>query len=128
LGAGYRFYRDSWSLTSHTVMADVAAATSERWLVALRYRFYTQNAASFYRSSYPTLDPAQRFYTNDKELSPLATHRLALDLEHSMMVSTRGQLLRATLSVAGSTYRFDDFIPLDSIRALEITLGVTGEL
>jgi hypothetical protein len=128
VGAGYRFYRDSWSLLSHTILADVSLLPAEQWVIALRYRFYTQNAVSFYRASYPVLDPAQRFYTNDKELSPLRTHRLALDFERTYLVSASGQLVRPTLSVAGSIYDFSNFIPLHTIRALEITLGVAFEL
>lgn len=128
LGAGYRFYRDSWSLMSHTVLADVSVVPLEHWVIALRYRFYAQNAVSFYRSYYPTLDPAQRFYTNDKELSPLRTHRLALDLERTFLVSASGQLVRPMLSIAGSIYDFSNFIPLQGIRALEVTLGLAFEL
>lgn len=128
LGAGYRFYHDNWQLTSHTLLADISLLPADHWLVALRYRFYAQSAVSFYRSTYPRIEPGQRFYTNDKELSGLNTHRVALDLERTLMVSARGQLVRGILSAAGSIYNFSTFIPLDSIRALEITLGVGFEL
>ena len=128
VGAGYRFYRDSWSLASHTLLADLTVVPLDGWIAALRYRFYTQNSVAFYRASYPRLDPAQRFYTNDKELSPLSVHRLALDLERTFPISERGQLVRPTLSIAGSIYSFSNFIPLGTIRALEVTLGVAFEL
>jgi hypothetical protein len=127
-GAGYRLYLDSWSLLSHTALADLAFTPTTNLILSLRYRFYTQNAVSFYRALYPNLDAVQRFYTNDKELSPLTEHRLALDIERSVLISASGQLVRPMLSIAGSLYNFSNFIPLKSIQALEITLGVAFEL
>ena len=127
-GLGYRFYHDDWDLTTHTLLADLTFAPTNQLIIALRYRFYIQNAVSFYQARYLLLLPDQHYYTNDKELSPINEQRLALDFEQAFSIGDRGQLVRPILSVAVSRYNFSDFIPLSQIRALEITLATAFEL
>jgi hypothetical protein len=116
LGAGYRFYLDDWSLQSHTVKGELTWLAAADSLLALRYRFYTQGAAEHYRAVYLT---AQPYVTTDKELSPLSSHRFALELDQRWSLREE-RSLRAILSFAPIFYSYRDFPPLDSITAFEL--------
>lgn len=126
IGAGYRFYIDDWQLLSHTLSAEVAFLPEPDTVLALRYRFYLQGPAKQYQSHYDTED--QKHYTNDKELSPFSSHRVALDLEHVFHFEDPGERLRVMLSVAPSIFMYSDYVPLSHINALEVTLATVFQL
>ena len=122
-GIGYRFYTDDWSLTSHTMQAEVSLLPDVVSLITLRYRMYFQNAAEHYKARY--LEPtATRFYTRDKELSPLTSHRIGLDFERAWKLDERDATLRTVLSVGPTFYSYSDFVPLTSVTALEVSFAM----
>lgn len=123
LGLTYRFYTDDWSLGSHTVLGELGWNLGERTLLALRYRFYAQGAVAFYQRIYQTLaNDALR--TRDRELSELTYHRAGLELGHDFSRGARSGKLAATLAVSGNYYEYADFVGLDSILALEVSVGL----
>jgi Protein of unknown function (DUF3570) len=124
LGAAYRFYIDDWGILSHTVRADLAWKVGGDTILSPRYRFYLQNAANHYRSRYT--EP-QKYLTNDKELSPLSSHRVALELDR-VWHFTVNSVFTTTLSAAVLLYSYDDFIPLDSITAFEMNVAMVFTL
>ncbi len=119
----YRFYLDDWELMSHTVTADLHYLPDADTLLALRYRFYLQDAAGHYRASF-SRDPRvlSRHYSRDKELSPFTSHRLMLEGEKSWSFNS-GEQFRAVLSVGPTFYMYSDFIPYKRIFAVEATLS-----
>jgi hypothetical protein len=129
LGLGYRFYLDSWQLMSHTVLAELAFNPAPELLFALRYRFYTQGSAEQYSPSY-TVDEIStpKYYTNDKELSTFISHRIALDIERDFELDARGHRLNVILSVAPSLFKYSNYVPLNQITALEVTLATVLQL
>ena len=120
LGGGYRYYLDDWGLTSHTVRAEVTYSPAPATLLAARYRFYMQSAADHYRSTYLVLQP---FVTSDKELSPLSSHRVALEFERTFQFAN-DRTLSATLAFSPLYYSYTDFLPLDSITAFEFNVAL----
>jgi hypothetical protein len=122
LGVTYRFYTDDWSLGSHTLLAQLGWNVAEDTLLALRYRFYTQGAAAFYKPIYARL-AVDEFRTRDRELSKLIYQRAGVELEHDFLLRERGKLA-ATLAVSSNYYQYADFVGLHSIIALEISLGM----
>ena len=120
VGADYRFYVDDWELSSHTVEARVAFLPDRDGELALRYRFYTQSAAGHYRAIYDTLEVG-RFYTRDKELSPLDSHRVMLDLSRDFAVG--GSTVRVVLGLGPTFYTYRDYPLLDDAFAFESTLS-----
>jgi hypothetical protein len=133
LGLAYRFYIDDWRMLSHTVLADLSWNLSNDTLLALRYRFYLQNAAFQYKPTYapdyldpnsPTYNADHHFVTRDKELSAFTTHRFAIELEHNWSVGDLGQKLKALVVVAPSIYLYQNFVPLKSIEALDLTFSM----
>jgi hypothetical protein len=127
LGLNYRFYIDDWSLSSHTLLAELGWNLGARSLLSLRYRFYTQTHADFYRKRYAEL-LSSGYRTRDKELSPMNYHRAGLEFEQIAWSSEEGRKLRASLAVSGNFYAYDDFVGLDAVRALEVTAAVLLEL
>src|ERR1700753_2719103 len=77
-GLAYRFYTDDWGIVAHTARAELDVHLDADSIFGVRYRFYTQGAADFYRAQY--LEPAP-YVTRDKELSPLSSHRGALEID-----------------------------------------------
>ena len=116
LGAGYRFYLDDWKLKSHTVRLELSWLAGLDTQLALRYRFYTQGAAEQYRAVYLAPQP---FVTTDKELSPLSSHRFALELDQRWSFA-HDRSLRAIVGFAPIFYSFSDFPPLKKITAYEL--------
>ena len=62
----YRYYRDDWNVTAHTLELAYDQHVG-RAIVSVQARGYTQTAASFYGSSFPV---AQPFMSADYRLSP----------------------------------------------------------
>jgi hypothetical protein len=123
IGLTYRFYIDDWSLRSHTLLGELGWNLGAHTLFSLRYRFYTQNAAQFYRATYPSLTTDQ-FRTRDRELSPLTYQRAGLELEQSAEIGEAGATLAGTIAVAGNLYQYADFVGLSSVVALEVTAAL----
>jgi hypothetical protein len=122
-GANYRFYIDDWDMTSHTAGIDGALVLDPGWLIALGYRFYHQSSASHFDSYYPNM-PLPEQYTSDKELSGLSSHRIELELARSFELDEPGSELRTVLRAAPSYFIYDEFLPLDHVTAVEVTLSL----
>ena len=123
LAGSYRFYLDSWQLRAHTTALELAATPSRRTSLALEYRLHAQSGAFFYRSRY--LAPGPRgYFTRDRELSSLASHRLALQFTYTRELG-RGALELGALA-AGTRIGYDDFVGLDHVWALELSAILGG--
>ena len=59
LQAEYRFFRDDWDVTAHTLEAGWYQQLGERWAVRPALRYYTQEAARFYSPLIPRPQPAE---------------------------------------------------------------------
>jgi hypothetical protein len=107
LELGYRWYRDNWQVTAHTVEAALAQRVKPQLTAELTYRYYTQDAASFYADDF---DQVYEFMARDKELSTFDNHaiggRLSWDFGDKL-----GPLSRSSVSVGYEYIRFsfDDF-------------------
>lgn len=70
LGGDYRFYTDSWGVTSHTADARASMYVTPDILLQGRYRVYVQGPASFYtttptkQTQYPTIDGRLASFTS----------------------------------------------------------------
>jgi hypothetical protein len=95
----YRLYNDDWGVTSHEVGTRlsqyVTRGLSARW----EYRWYTQTAADFWRSTYADVDGVGGFLTGDYRLGPLSSHLFgaALRADLEAFAPTRTFVRRMTL-------------------------------
>lgn len=77
----YRYYHDSWKIGSHTPELRIVQEVGRTVDASVRYRFYAQNAASFYRERYPTTDPTvQTYLSDDVKLAKYTSHTLEAKL------------------------------------------------
>lgn len=127
LGAGYRFYLDDWELISHTADFDVSWVPTEDLLVSLSYRFYMQGKAFHWKTHYPAAEMAA-FYTSDKELSLMTSHRIGLELSRDWSLDDLGSKLHTILLAAPIFYSYPDHPRVSEITAFETTLSVGVEL
>lgn len=123
LAASYRFYYDSWQLRAHTTAIELAATAGRRTLLALEYRVHAQSGAFFYRARY--LSPGTGgYFTRDRELSSLVSHRLAAHATHTRPLG-RGAIELGLLA-AGTRVGYDDFVGLARVWALELSAVLGG--
>jgi hypothetical protein len=127
VGASYRFYLDSWDMTSHTIGVDGALAPEGGWLFSFGYRLYLQSSVSHFENFYVPM-PLPESYTSDKELSALSSHRLELEVMKSFDLDELGSEFATVLLISPSYFSYDEFLLLDSITALEVTLALEVSL
>jgi hypothetical protein len=127
VGGGYRFYLDDWGVMAHTARADLAWSPTAPSSVALAYRFYAQGAADHYRERYLDADLGARYFTGDKELSTLSSHRVALEVDWIWELEGDLPPLSTALMLAPTLYSYEDFAPLDRITAFEVTAVIGME-
>jgi hypothetical protein len=71
----YRYYRDSWNVHAHTPELRVVQELGYDVETSLRYRYYTQDGAGFYRERYPADDAEMtQFVSDDVKLSNFTGH------------------------------------------------------
>ena len=71
-----RYYQDSWALQAGTGEVVLNKYFGNELLLTLRGRFHRQTGASFYRTGreYLELGPGGRYWTGDRELSPMSNY------------------------------------------------------
>jgi hypothetical protein len=126
-GIGYRFYIDDWGVVAHTAASQIAYLPSDESALSLRYRFYLQSQANFYRSNYPLPGAEVRFVTRDRELSPMFSNRVALSYESRFLLGS-GAALRVAVAIGGTVFVYRDFVGLDEVYAGDGTVALTLEL
>jgi hypothetical protein len=71
----YRYYRDSWEVHAHTPELRIVQEIGYDIEASLRYRYYTQDGAYFFRNRYPPDDPQMTQYVSDDvKLSSFTGH------------------------------------------------------
>jgi len=69
--AAYRYYRDDWDVHAHTPEIRIVQDVADGVTAGARYRYYTQDAAFFYRTRYAGTED---FRTDDVKLSAFRSH------------------------------------------------------
>ncbi|WP_146661550.1 DUF3570 domain-containing protein [Enhygromyxa salina] len=75
----YRFYADDWGITAHSADARVHFRAHRDLALRLRYRYYTQTQAKFWRDggAYADTDP---FRTDDPKMDDFRSNTVGLEL------------------------------------------------
>lgn len=104
----YRYYRDTWGIHAHTLSLGVQRYLGERWVMEGRFRYYQQNAASFYSDNFPI---EMTYMARDKELSTFQDY--SLGFKFSWMFARQRFLIfnRASLNLSYDYvyFNYDDF-------------------
>lgn len=122
LHLGYRYFWDTWDINAHTLEVGYQKRLGARWVLESRYRYYQQQAASFYSDNFST---AMTFMARDKELSTFKSH--ALGIKAGYLLFERGAMLqRSTINLAYDRLRFiyDDFTDVRSGEPFEFDANI----
>lgn len=127
--AGYRLYRDSWGIWSHTGELEVQRAfRHDTVFLGTELRGYHQSAADFHRAAYRIetgMLPAHR--DADKLLARSVSLLGALRLEVSLGRPGPLETLRVTAKLEHYRQRFSDFAALPRRSAWVGALGLQAE-
>jgi hypothetical protein len=116
LQADYRFYNDTWEISSHTAELAYTHPLNDDWIVDVHYRFYDQDAAEFYSDLFPR-ENAQNFLARDKELSTMQSHTLGFGVAYEFKPARLDFLGKATVNFRYDRIHFD----YDDFRDLRTT-------
>jgi hypothetical protein len=129
LGLDYRLYVDGWGMLGNTLALKAAWLPTPTTTLTARYRGHRQSAARFYKGSYDTADlDTQSFFTRDRELGALWSHRLAIDLEREFDVGSAGAPLLLSLALGATYYSYDNFTGLDQVGSLDFTVSALWQM
>ena len=99
--ADYRYYRDTWDVRAQTLALTWQHYFGDQRIGELRYRYYTQSAASFYSDNFST---DMTYLARDKELSTFHSHSLGVKVTRFFFERPR---LRASFSFSFDRIFFD---------------------
>jgi hypothetical protein len=106
IGAGVRFYRDTWDIFGQTYEVEGEKYITSALRVLARARYYTQSGALFYSDDYtggePLNGPRGEFWTGDRELSPLSNTMLGGRVLYAAKAGPESRILGALLGFQAS--------------------------
>ena len=73
----YRYYFDNWDIKSHTFSFEPTIKLSAFSSISIPYRFYTQNAAKYFKPIYQH-DLGDEFFTSDYDLSTFSSNMIGI--------------------------------------------------
>ncbi len=80
--AYYRYYSDSWNMTSHTINLEVPVKLTPFFSVSPFYRFYQQGATKYFKG-YGQHTADEEFYTSNYDLSDFNSNFMGMGLKFS---------------------------------------------
>lgn len=109
LSGEYRFFNDTWGIQAHTLALGYTHPWKDRWLIDLKYRYYTQSKADFYSDLFPRAQ-AQNFLARDKELSTFSSHSIGVGASYEFVRSWKA-IDRGTVNIGYDhiLFAYDDF-------------------
>jgi hypothetical protein len=110
LDGRYRFYSDTWGIRAHTGDLGYTQPVWGNWTLDARYRYYTQDAADFYRDLFPRRNTLN-FQARDKELSTFTAHTIGVGASWEFKVQRLPWLQKGSVSARFDhmIVRYDDF-------------------
>lgn len=100
----YRYFQDTWGIQAHTFGIAWQRQFSPKWLGEFHYRYYQQEAASFYSDNFPAL---MTYMARDKELSTFKDHTLGTKFSWKFTDKKFLVFSRASLNLAYDYILFD---------------------
>ncbi len=83
----YRLFNDTWGINADTLALGYTHPIKNEWIIDLRYRSYTQNAATFYKDLFPGTAPdnqSEMIRARDKELSSFSNQTLGFSVSYDL--------------------------------------------
>ena len=113
--AQYRFFTDTWDITSHTGSLSYIHPWGDFTFTA-KYRYHTQTGAHFYRDIFARSE-ATNFRGRDKELSPLTSQTIKLSAAYEFIDDGWNFIDKGSINVSL------DFLQVDYEEFRDISMG-----
>jgi len=107
LALDYRFFRDDWEITAHTLDMTWRQPVGEDWEIAPAIRYHVQNSPDFYEPYY-FVPPADGYWSSDYRLAAFGALSFRLDARF-----TRD---RWSFSLGGEYYNSDESLAISGTR------------
>ena len=113
---GYRYFRDTWDITAHTVDFIYSQYIGERWLTDLYMRYYTQDAASFYSNNFAV---ARNYMARDKELSSFDNYSIGAKVSYRLF-DEYSSFNNGTINLSAEyiDYDYDDYSGIEDFSQI----------
>lgn len=103
----YRFYWDTFGISSHTVQADTPLKLTSLVTLTPLARFYCQRASPYFRA-YGGHDLQADYYTSDYDLSALTSYKLGLSVRYAPQTPLFRSYTFQSLDLQYSFYKRSD--------------------
>jgi len=100
----YRYFSDTWGIRAHTAEVGYTHPAWKSWIFDGTFRFYTQNAASFYSDLFPRAK-FQNFEARDRELASFNSFTVGAGASYDFPIPHNRWINKSTVSV-----RFDHLL------------------
>ena len=115
----YRYYKDDWEVTSHTVdYRHILKMGENKWTLEPQLRFYQQSAAEFFRRSLLRGDPVPQYASADNRLDDVTGGTIAV--KFSKKIGETGEF---RFRIAGFAWRGDNAV-IDETDAILFQLSM----
>jgi len=103
----YRFYRDNFGITAHTLQLEVPVKLDPFFSLAPLFRWYTQTASKYFLP-YRGHDLKDRWYTSDYDLSRFSSYKTGLTIRYAPQRSFTSHYSFNALSLRYAWYKRSD--------------------
>lgn len=120
----YRYFRDTWGITSETVELDYTHPIRNVWIFEGRLRYYEQGHADFYSDLFPFAD-SQNFMARDKELAASTNLTLGAKATYAFLPDGWKMFKRGTasLDISRIQIKYGDFRDIKDYGPPQYTAG-----
>jgi Protein of unknown function (DUF3570) len=102
--AQYRYFSDTWGIRAHTAEVGYTHPAWKSWIFDGTFRFYTQNAASFYSDLFPRAN-SQNFEARDRELAAFNSFTVGAGASYDFPIPRNRWVNKSSVTV-----RFDHLL------------------
>src|SRR3984893_8673858 len=102
--AQYRYFSDTWGIRGHTAEIGYTHPAWKSWIFDGTFRFYTQNAASFYSDLFPRAND-QNFEARDRELAAFNSFTIGAGASYDFPIPRNRWINKSSVAV-----RFDHLL------------------
>jgi hypothetical protein len=96
--AQYRYFSDTWGIRAHTAQIGYTHPAWKSWIFDGTFRFYTQNAASFYSDLFPRAN-YQNFQARDRELAAFNSFTIGAGASYDFPLPRNQWINRSSVSI-----------------------------
>jgi len=100
----YRYFSDTWGIRAHTAEVGYTHPAFKKWIFDTSFRFYTQNAATFYSDLFPRAN-SQNFMARDRELAAFNSYTVGIGASYDFPLPPNPWINRSSFSI-----RFDHLL------------------